>query len=133
MANGFSSFVQTDIPPMEDTPLLASAFPSAAPSRAVPNRADAMFVVDILNMISLTHNSTTPGATFVLLKWSDKCGFWIQTPPQTCPQFGEIIWKVMAQTPIYIYSPQGPLAGGGALVIVGGVTIQGNTPVASAG
>jgi hypothetical protein len=127
--NGIS---YNDIPPLPNTKILASAFPLTAPTRAVPNRADAFAVVDMFGMVSLTHNSTA-APNFTLLAWSDVCGFWIVPyAAQACAQYVQINWKVMANVPIYIYASTA-LTGTTPIVVLGGVTIQGNNPVITAG
>ncbi len=133
MAKGLNGRVYADIPPMPNLPFPASSFPTAAPSRTVPSRFDAMADVDMEGMVSLTHNSTASSPTFTLLYWSDVTKYWIQPyAAAACAQYGQVSWKVFTNSLIYIYASTA-LTGTGAIVVLGGVTIEGIQPTITAG
>jgi hypothetical protein len=124
-----NSLVYTNVPPMPNTKVLATAIPTVALAN---NRATAPFVSDMQGMISFTHNSTAVSPTFTLYTWSDVTGYWILGSNQACAQFAMITWLVYTNTPFFILASTS-LIGGGAIAVLGGVTIQGNAPILASG
>lgn len=131
MGTDFNSAVFTDVPPMPNSKVLANTIPTAAPVTPF-GRYQAQYVADQEGMVSASHNSTVATPSLTLMAWSDVAGYWIQLATQACAQFGQVTWKVTSGTLIYIFS-SAALTGAGAVFVVGGVTIQGNGPVANAG
>jgi len=127
MSNG-AAYV--DLPPLPNTKIVATSFPFAAP---IANRSAALFVSDMEGAVSLSHNATnTPPPSFLLLVWSDVCGYWINQVPQICQANAQIMWKMFPNCLIYIYSSVA-LTGASSIVAVGGLTIQGNQSVLTTG
>lgn len=129
MSQGWNGLVYVDVPPMPNVKVLASTITQAAPAN---NRAYALGVTDMEGILSMTHNSTATTPSFTFLAWSDVAGWWIPYATQSCAQFNQVTWKAFANTPFYVYSSTA-LIGGGAIVVFGGATIQGNVPFVAAG
>ena len=108
-----------------------AAFPVVAPPTA--SRSEAQGVVDTPGIISLSHNATNATAPgFVLCAWSEMLQYWIVYEPKFCVSQGQVEWKVEPHTPFYIYSTVA-LTGASSVVAVGGVTLQGNDILPTAG
>lgn len=124
--------VYADIPLMPQSSFLASSFPIVAPLQQSGQLAQ--FVVDTPGAFCLTHNATnTVPPIFTIYTWSDAAKFWIPLNPLACAASMQINFKILGGTRIYIASSVALTGGASAFVIVGGVTIQGNSPLISAG